>query len=1096
MRSLGRLIWVSVFLLSITPLAVRAQGVGASGDVQGTVTDPEGAVVPGATVTLVDVAKGIQQSTTTGSDGRYRFTAVPPAQYDIRAEHGAFETQVRKGAVIALGQTAVVDFNLKISSRHEVVVVTDQPPLVDTQRIRQANTVGERYIRELPIDQRNYLSFTLLAPGVSDATTFAGKSDFRVIQTPESGLSFYGSNGRGNNITLDGGEANDDTGGVRPTISQDAVQEFQVNRSNYSAEFGGASGGVINIVSKSGTNDLHGSAYGFFRDDIFDARNNFAIAPPKLTPFSLGEQGTPVRPTSNRQQAGGTIGFPLRKDRTFLFAAYEHLRRNESSAVPVLTNSSIFAPTADQSLILGGLAKEGAAPVPCFGLPPNITFLTGSTCASILGRLLTVDPAAPGALPTEPYLVDLFSTNSGIFPFRARHDQFSVRLDHQINERNRLFVRYNFADATERNTNLGSLIGFSHGNLLDQIDSTVAAGWSRQFSPRLLNELRAQFDYNVFDVTPNDRLRPEMNIAGFGFFNRDIFLPSFTTRHRYEFADNLTLISGRHSLKLGSSVLLQGNHTSSHTFFPGRFSFGELPGFLLSPCLSAPQRCGLAVGVGASPLSALQSAKLGLPQFYQQGFGDPNVSSVLPFSAAYVQDSWAALPNLTLNFGVRYERDTRRRPLHTDKNNFAPRFGFSWDPFHDKKTVVRGGYGIFYSPIYYQIDDVVQSLGLVNGSRQIAQVFAPLTLNAPCPPLGVSAPGFPLSACIFQTLFAQGVIGCSSTTGEACVTPASLAQFGINITHTGPVPPLSVLFSGSRDYANPYSQQASFGIEREFAPDLSLSVDYIFVRTLKIPHARDKNLLPAPIGQLGVPDYRLCPPFGCFVNPLLLQDNVYESTGRAFYNGLLVTLNRRFGRHFSLLADYTFSKAIDEVTDFNSDFAANDELNLRAERGLSNFDERHKLVLAGVLESPFRGGSGASPLARILSGFSLSPLVRANSGHPFNLLVGADINHDRHPNTDRPPLAGRNTGRGPDFVTFDLRVARRFVLGEDRSLELTVESFDLLNRLNFASVNDTVGIIGPPFNLTGRKDRTPSQPLGFTSAFDPRRIQLGLRFNF
>ena len=134
-------------------------------------------------------------------------------------------------------------------------------------------------------------------------------------------------------------------------------------------------------------------------------------------------------------------------------------------------------------------------------------------------------------------------------------------------------------------------------------------------------------------------------------------------------------------------------------------------------------------------------------------------------------------------------------------------------------------------------------------------------------------------------------------------------------------------------------------------------------------------------------------------------------------------------------------------------------------------------MIAGVIESPFRGGSGIRPLARILSGFSLSPLVRANSGHPFNLLVGADINHDRHPNTDRPPLAGRNTGRGPGFATLDLRVARRFVLGEGRSLELTAESFDLLNRLDFASVNDTVGILAAPFNLTRRKDRTPSQPL-------------------
>jgi hypothetical protein len=168
-------------------------------------------------------------------------------------------------------------------------------------------------------------------------------------------------------------------------------------------------------------------------------------------------------------------------------------------------------------------------------------------------------------------------------------------------------------------------------------------------------------------------------------------------------------------------------------------------------------------------------------------------------------------------------------------------------------------------------------------------------------------------------------------------------------------------------------------VEHGLAPDSSRFVDYIFVRTLKIPRARIKNLLPAPIGVLGIPDYSLCRPFGY---PLLVQNDVHESTGRTFYNGLLVTLNRRFGHHFGLLADYTFSRAIDEVTDFNSDFPANDELNLRAERGLPNFDERHKLVIAGVIESPFKGVFGVNPLARILSGFSLSPLVRATAAAP------------------------------------------------------------------------------------------------------------------
>ncbi len=497
---------------------------------------------------------------------------------------------------------------------------------------------------------------------------------------------------------------------------------------------------------------------------------------------------------------------------------------------------------------------------------------------------------------------------------------------------------------------------------------------------------------------------------------------------------------------------------------------------------------------------------MGLPQFYQQGFGDPTVKSTKPLTAFYWQDTWTPRSNITLNFGLRYQFDKRREPLRSDKKNFAPRFGFSWDPFHDRKTVIRGGYGIFYSPIYYQIDYVVQALGIVNGLRQIAQVFTPLTTRAPCLPQGVSTPAVPLSACIFQTLLSQGVIGCKTTTGEACITPANLTQFGINITHDGPIPPLSVIFSGSPDYANSYSQQTSFGIERQLANNFSVSVDYIFSRTLKITRARDKNLLPTaplvPTGPAGIPIRRwnVAPctttPTACFANPLLLQDNVYESTGQAFYHGLLLSVNKRFSNHSGLFGNYSFSKAIDEVTDFNSDFQPTDQTNLRAERALSAFDQRHKLVIGGVLESPWRGGPDAHPAKRFFAGFRLSPILRANSGRPYDLLTGTDINGDRHSTTDRPPGAGRNTGRGPDFWTFDLRLTRQVGLGEKRNLEFIFEAFNLFNRLNFASINNTVGVIGPPFDLKGRRDLAPSQPLGFTEAFPRRTIQLGARVNF
>jgi hypothetical protein len=224
----------------------------------------------------------------------------------------------------------------------------------------------------------------------------------------------------------------------------------------------------------------------------------------------------------------------------------------------------------------------------------------------------------------------------------------------------------------------------------------------------------------------------------------------------------------------------------------------------------------------------------------------------------------------------------------------------------------------------------------------------------------------------------------------------------------------------------------------------------------------------------------------------LLQDNVYESSARAFYHGLILELTKRFGVHFSASANYTLSKAIDEVVDFNSDFQATDQTNLNAERALSSFDQRHKLVVYGTVETPTDG----SGLRAVFSNFTFSPIVRANSSRPFNLLAGIDLNGDRHPTTDRPARAGRNTGIGPDFWTVDLRVTRKISVSERSKVEIMAEAFNILNRLNFQSVNSTVGLMPGPFNVRGRRDRSPSQPLGFTAADDPRRIQLGVRFSF
>src|SRR6266478_2605655 len=1148
-------------LLPAGPVA-SAQGVGAAADLTGIVTDPTGAGVPNAKVTVIDAAKGIERSAVTDEHGFYRMSGLAPATYKVSVEHAGFQTEVVPTLTLTVGQTIVFDFHLKLAGISGQVEVTSELPVVETERGSQANTLTQQYIADLPINRRDYLTFTLLTPGVSDSTRLASDQDFRVKQTPQSGLSFYGSNGRGNSVTVDGGEFNDDSGGVRPNLSQDAVQEFQINRSNYTAELGGAGGASINIVSKSGTNQVHGSLNGFFRNDVFDARDPFAFSQalqPGQTfdPLNSDSKGVPIKDSLSRQQYGGTLGLPIKKDKSFLFVAFEGLRQDAQNAVPLLTDTQIFRPQSNQVnnqvAILDALAARGTAP-----LPPGVSCLsalgaaqqggvnptTAGACAAALRRALTTTSAAlggtAGASARNVFLNDQFERNGGVFPFNTREYQASGRFDHQFSDRNQVFLRYSYVHDLEENPDVQSLTGFSRGSSIHTYDNTLQGSWFHLFSPRTSNEARVQWSYNDFNVLSNATGQVGLDIPGFANLGNQIFLPNLTIMRRYEFADNFAMTRGHHTMKMGGYGLIRGNHTESHTFFPGRFVFGSLSGAVLSQCLSNPSGpttgnaqttgCGLPGGLSPTTLNSLQAVSLGAPQFYQQGFDNPVYTANRPFGAFYWQDSWAIRPNFTLNYGLRYELDVQYGNLNTDKDNFAPRVSFAWDPFKDHKTVVRGGYGIFYSPVYAQIPNVVQSLGSVNGFRQIAQVFVPG--NTPITNSGT----------IFQTLFAQGKIApCTLAPGQAaCITPADLTQFTdpssvfptpgvpcpacakpITITHTGPTPFFTVLFSGQPDYQNPYSEQGEFGIEREIGGGLSVSASYIYVHTLKLPVAIDTNVLPAPfvsagpanipirqwnVTQAGAPGsaasaaatLAACPNGAvnifnrlptCFANFGLLQADQYSSQGSALYQGAILEIKKRFSHHFTFMGNYTFSKAIDTTTDFNTDYGPNDQTNLASERGLSSFDQRHKVVLAGVIQSPWQG--------RILSGFELAPIFRYNSAHPFNLLAGTNVNNDRHSTTDRPPGVGRNTGIGPNYVSFDTRLSWQVKVAEKSTLQFMVEGFNLFNRTNVGSVNNVVGVIAPPTQpLQGDRTLSPSQPLGFTSALPKRQLQFGVRLSF
>ena len=1121
---LSKVLVVCVLLTGL----VYAQGVGASGDIKGTVTDPSGAIVSGANVTVTDVGKGTKREVTTDTTGVYHVVGLLPSTYSVTVSKAGFQSEIAKAVPVIIGQTATMNFQLKVSQVSESVEVTAEVPVVETTKGSQGNVISQQQITDLPINRRDYLTFTLLAPGVSDSTRLAADQDFRVKQTPQSGLSFYGSNGRGNSVTVDGGEANDDAGGVRLTLSQDAVQEFQINRSNYGADLGGASGATINIVSKSGTNNVHGSLFALFRNDSLDAANPFAISQAlqpgqTFNPLAPNTTGTHIKDALSRQQFGGSIGFPIKKDKTFFFGSFEGLMSDAQNAVPLLQSTSIFHPDNtgfnNQQAIINALAADGGNSVPCLTGQPS---LPAAICAQVLTSALTVSPITgltAGQTALNNFIVNQFENNGGLFPYNTREYLASARLDHQFSDKNQMFVRYNFGHDREENPDVQSLTGFSRGSSVNPaIDNTLLAGWFHQFGPETQNETRLQWNYSNFDVIPNFPGQVGLDVPGFGNFGSNIFIPSKTIMRRYEIADNFSVIRGKHTMKMGGTFLYRGNHTESDTFFPGRFVFGNLPGFLLSPCLQVPAACGNP-GNPADPLftatpasiNSLQSLSLGLPQFYQQGFGDPVYNYPRPYGAAYFEDSWAMRPNFTLNAGVRYEVDGQYGALPTDKNNVAPRVSIAWDPFGDQKTVIRAGYGIFYSPIYGQIADVVKTLGLVNGVRQIAQVFVPLTGTPP-----------QNSAVIFQTLFAQGAIQCPQATAPnvSCITPADLTQFGIPITHTGPVPPLTVLFSAQPGYRNPYAQQAEAGIERQVGNSMSISLSGIYVHTIGLPVAIDTNALPAPFTTVPLANGKTatfrnwaapaCQGPGivnCFADPLLLQTNQYSSLGSALYEGGILEVKKRFSDHLSLFGSYTLSKAFDTTTDFNSDFGPQDNTNLAAERSLSDFDQRHKVVASAIVDT---GNRGDSAFGRFASGFQFAPIFRYNSGHPFNLLAGADVNGDRHSTNDRPIGAARNTGLGPDFMSFDMRISRRIKMTEKADIQFVAEGFNLFNRLNFASVNNVVGpsfglpktlggqafLGGQNFNVRGSVQPIVNAPLAFTSAFPARQLQLGVRIGF
>ena len=1032
----------------------------------------------GAMVKATNIATGLTRSAISDTNGAYRIPLLPPGVYEVKIEVNGFNAQIKKEITLTVGQVLTLNFDLALGSPK--VVIETAEPLIETERTHQSSTVTQRPINELPINGRNFLDFARLTPGVVEESPAIVAAQLAPLTT--SGLSFSGQNGRANSVQIDGVDNNDiASNGVRPTISQEAVSEFQINRNGYNAEFGRAAGGVINIVSKGGANQFHGNLYNYFRNEALDARDPFASAQQQDAPF-------------RRNQPGFTFGGPVMKDKVFFFTAYEGLIRRESCFTSILSDNSILQPTAGQQDLINTLIGSRS---------PALV-----TQGQKLQALLTTAPDSPFPLNRSAY--NLLASSNGAFPFIQTSSTGSVRLDYGLSEQDFIFLRGSLTNDSQHNFGIGGQFGPSSGFDIGSRDNTIVLGETHVFHSGASNEFRFQLVRNTYNVNTVDPFGPRIRLAGIGVFGREFRSPSDRDQRRFQFIDNFSLPVGRHNLKFGADFSLYNIDTATAIFLGGSIDFAPLPISLgqvlgdsattqLVSALSGLGRSDLAPVLQdgqAQPLTVVQLASLGFARSINQGFGNPNAQFTGGNLGLYLQDGFKARPNLYLSYGLRYDYDLLPSGAPRDNNNFGPRFGFAYDPFNNQKMVIRGGGGIYYQTVFTGlafVPSVLQSGRISNLFVSADPRVTPISPNSPCGQ--ALAKGLAPSFCFYQQLAAQGLLTFPSTR----TIPESAYSSLLGLTRATSSNRLLVRLAP--DAVNGYGAQASLGIDRQLGRDFNVSINYLFNRGLKLIRPRQVNARPDPT----MTDVYGRPALTGRADPTRLADYVFETAGTSTYHGMAVSVNKRFSKHYQMIGSYTFSKSISENDDIAFELGPQDPTNVRADRALSSFDVRHRLSLASIFESPYRGGKGVAWYKRALADFYMSPIVTARSGFPFNIQTGFDVNLDTN-NNDRPVTVGRNTGLGPWSVTTDLRVGRRMRFRSDKplSLELMFDAFNLFNRTNFKEVNnitnsalrlDQLGEDGG-VRLKGELDNKSSDFCGFTSAFAPRTIQLGAKLTF
>jgi hypothetical protein len=1094
------ILWTLVLLL---PCLLLAQSF--RGSIRGKVVDPSGGLIAGAKVTAKNSATGQVREAATGADGAYVLAELPAGEYVVMAESAGL-SPVAQNVIVNVGSDTAADFDLTgLQKRVEQLTVTEEAPIVDTTRDVLGEVVDRKLVDQLPLNGRDFGKLVALVPGAT-----VEPSGVAAIQSGFGQFSINGNRDRSNNYTLDGTDNNDPffnnsalnqtgIGGAPASLLPiDAIQEFNL-QSQFPAEYGRNSGSVINILTKSGTNKLHGSAFEFLRNSAMDARNYFNRTPALKTGFK-------------NNQFGASLGGPIVKDRTFFFGAYEGQRERVGS------DFTFLVPTQAQIQAAQVLAQaNGVAPSPA------------------LTKLLAFFPAPTGfngSVGTVPGTVA--DKNDG--------NNFIVKLDHQLNSNESLTGRYAFSQSSQVFP-LGGLGSFAASRLAQFAQTSparvqvVSVSLLSTLSPTKINEERfgysryrtsfdpkdANFDPKTLGIDFGTGLLsvPEIDFGAiFENLGASAFLPHGRTSGSFQFLDNFTWLKGRHTIKLGGEFRRVVIDSFNESLSRGQLEFGSST-FSVCGTLTAAQCSDPAI-------TTLANFYLGSPFSSAANAGNTRRTTYNNGMSFFAQDDFRVTRTFTLNYGLRWEyfgplseahnllsnlgRDGNLAMVGTDGvngayerdlNNFAPRLGFAWNAM--PRTVLRGGYGIYF-------DYVPQDLLIANFTN-----ITGLATN----PIGPAAT-LPLN---FNSAAFNG-----STPGPVftpIVSPCSVSPCTIFVT--------------PRHFETPYSQNWNLNLEQELSPRVALQLGYVGGKGTHLVRLLDINQ----------PDY-----LGNRPNPKYGAMDSLSPVSASSYHALQATLRSRNWHGLSGFAGYTFSKSLDDASDgidFNFSTVAfpQNGFDLRADRGPSNFDTRHRFTAAFTYQLPRLAGP-----PRLAEGWQLNTIVTAQSGRPVPIVSSNDtsgVSFDQFPSPSnfhqRPDLIaganpvnphwesapdtigylnanafaqpldataanpqgsfgdlGRNAIYGPHFWNVDFAVSKDTRIFERVNLQLRAEFFNLFNHPNFALPNF---FVNPVFNSDGTINAgvSPNQGL-ITQTPDqaqtnpglggggPRVIQLAAKFTF